>query len=62
MPWKLILELVGPGLHYSKPRQVFLDAIEEARRRGREDAVGHIEIMLTLRDKVMFDCPKKDPE
>jgi len=62
MPWKLIIRLIGPGLHYTKPRQVFLDAIQEARRRGREDAAGHIEIMLSLRDTVMFDQPKKDPE
>jgi len=61
MPWKLIIDLVGPGIHYTKPRQVFLDAIQEARRLGREDAAGHIEIMLDLRDTAMFDQPKKTP-
>jgi len=59
MPWKLILELVGPGIHYNKPRRVFLEAIEEARRRKRDDAAEHIRIMLALRDKVMFDQPRK---
>jgi hypothetical protein len=62
MPWKMILDLVGTGLHYNKPRQVFLDAIDEADRRGRQDVVEHLRIMLSLRDTVMFDQPKKDPE
>jgi hypothetical protein len=62
MPWKMILELVGTGLHYAKPRQVFIDAIDEADRRGRQDVVEHLRIMLSLRDTVMFDQPKKDPE
>lgn len=61
MPWKMILDLVGGGLHYSKPRQVFLDGIAEAERRGRPDVADHLRIMLDLRDRVMFDVPKKKP-
>lgn len=61
MPWKTILRLIGPGLHYNKPRQLFLDAITEAERLGRKDVAEHLRIMLNLRDTVMFDVPKKKP-
>ena len=58
----MILELVGGGLHYAKPRQVFLDAIQVAEQREREDVAQHLRIMLDLRDTVMFDQPKKEPD
>lgn len=61
MPWKIIYELIGPEAHWAKPRQLFLDAIAEAERRGHQDAADHIRIMLDLRDTVNFDKPKAQP-
>lgn len=61
MPWKLIYALIGPGLHWNKPRHVFLRAIEEAERRGRQDVAEHLRIMLELRDAVTFETPTQDP-
>jgi len=57
MPWKMILDLIGDGLHWNKPRQVFLDGIAEAERLGRQDVADHLRIMLDLRDTVCFDKP-----
>jgi len=62
MPWKIINDLIGPGLHYSKPRQLFLDAIEQAEQMNRQDVVDHLKIILDLRDSVCFDAPKKNPD
>lgn len=61
MPWKVIYELIGPNSHWEKPRQVFLDAIAEAERRGNPDAAHHIRIMLDLRDTVNCDRPAPAP-
>jgi len=62
MPWSEILELLGPGLHYSKPRQVYLDAIKEAQLRQNENVVEHLKIMLARRDDVSFDTPNTHPK
>lgn len=57
----MISELIGTGLHWSKPRSVFLDGIAEAERRGRQDVADHLRIMLDLRDTVTFDSPPLPP-
>lgn len=61
MPWSMILELLGPGLHWSKSQDQFYAAIDEARRRGREDVAQHLEIILARRNLVMCDAPKRTP-
>lgn len=58
MPWKSVLELIGPGIHWNKPRELFLKAIQEAEARQREDVAEHIRIILRLRDRVKCDTPK----
>lgn len=57
--WAYIRGLIGPGLHWSKPQETFLDAIDRAREDGQPEAAHHIEIMLEMRNRVM--CEEKTP-
>lgn len=57
MPWKLITELLGPGLLWQKTQQQFLTAIQIAEMRGRKDAADHLRGMLKLRNQVMCEKP-----
>jgi hypothetical protein len=57
----MILKLLGPGLHWGKSQDEFLEAIDEARRRDRKDVAQHLEIMLERRNAVMFESPKRTP-
>lgn len=59
MPWELILQLIGPGLHWPKSQAELRAAAAEARRRGREDVAQHIEIILERRNVVMFEPPEE---
>lgn len=56
----MILELLGPGLHWSKSQSELRAAIAEARRRDREDVAQHIEIILERRNVVMFERREED--
>lgn len=58
MVWNLIRELVGPGSYWGMSREHLQSAINRAREMGREDAAGHIAIILEWRNDVIFDdCP-----
>lgn len=61
MTWDRVLRYIGPGLHWGKSREELLAAIDAARAANDPDAVGHIEIILRLRDEVMFDAPHQRP-
>lgn len=59
MPWALVRELLGPGLHWGKPSKQLEEAALEAERRGNLDAAGHIRVILRLRNRVMCEPDKK---
>jgi len=61
MPWQLIRELLGPGLHWSKTQKDFQIAIAKARALGREDAAQHLEIMWERRNAVVFESKASQP-
>lgn len=61
MSWAYIYELLGPGLHWFKPQEVFLRAIERAEREGQHDAAHHIRIILANRNRVMMEKQKEAP-
>jgi len=61
MPWAKVLELIGPGLHWGKPRSLYVTAISTAERLGRNDVADHIRIILEQRDAVGFVCDEKEP-
>lgn len=62
MPWSKVLELIGPGLHWGKPRSLYLKAISTAEHLGRPDVADHIRIILEQRDRVGFICDEeKEP-
>ena len=62
MPWAKVLELIGPGLHWGKPRSLYLTAIVTAEQAGRYDVADHIRIILEQRDVVGFVCDEeKEP-
>jgi hypothetical protein len=53
--WRLVHELLGPGLNWEKPRETFLRAIELATNRGELATADAIRCALELRDEVAFD-------
>lgn len=55
MPWELVRELLGPGLHWGKSIHQLQAAIQEAERRGNPDAAEHIRVILALRNRVMCE-------
>lgn len=59
MPWSKVLELIGPGLHWGKPRSMYLEAIATAMKEKRYDVAEHIRIILEQRDAVGFICEKE---
>lgn len=62
MTWDRILRLIGPGLHWGRSRKSLLAALEKARQQGDEDAAGHIEIILELRDFINVPTEEDDIE
>lgn len=61
MTWDRVLRYIGPGLHWSKGREALIDARRAALAAGDPDAARHIEIVLALRDEVMYDAPRQRP-
>ena len=62
MPWSVVLELIGPGLHWNKPQDVFINAIQEAESRNRPDVAEHLREILRLRNAVTFETPLRPHE
>lgn len=61
MPWELIRQLLGPGLHWGRSQAELRAAVAEAERLGRADAAEHLRIILRLRNDVRFEGEEKDP-
>jgi hypothetical protein len=61
MTWDRVLRYIGPGLHWGKSREALIDARQAALAAGDPDAARHIEIVLALRDEVMYDAPHQRP-
>ena len=59
MPWALIRELLGPGLHWGKTAEQLEAAAQEAEKRRNPDAAEHIRVILRLRNRVMCEPNKK---
>lgn len=59
--WGYIYELLGPGLHWFKPQELFLTAIARAEREGQHEAAHHIRIILKMRNDVMMEKQKEAP-
>lgn len=53
--WRLVQELLGPGLHWLKSSEEIQRAIEEAERRNEPDVAEHLRIILKRRNVVNFD-------
>ncbi len=60
MPWAKVLKLIGPGLHWGKPRSLYLKAIASAEKEGLYDVADHIRIILEQRDRVGFVCDEEE--
>lgn len=50
-----IRSLLGPGLHWGREQKELIDAIDKARADGQHEAAEHLEIILDLRNVVMFE-------
>lgn len=61
MPWAYIRRLFGPGLHWGRSQAELRAAIRQAEKDGEHDAAEHIQIILELRNKVMWEDLEKDP-
>lgn len=62
MIWAYIYQLLGPGLHWSKPQSLFRRAVQRAEAEGQQDAADHIRIIWELRNEVMMErMQEKDP-
>lgn len=61
MPWELIRQLLGPGLHWGRSQAELHEAIASAERLGRADAAEHLRMILQLRNAVRFEGEEKAP-
>lgn len=62
MTWSYIYNLLGPGLHWSKPQSLFRDAVFRAEKEGFHDAAEHIRIIWRMRNDVMMESMQNEPE
>lgn len=54
-PWAYIVEVLGPGLHWSKSQAELQRAIQRAERDGQPTAAEHLRIILERRNFVYLD-------
>jgi len=58
MPWAYILRLLGPGLLWGKSQEQLSRAIAQAHSDNRPEAAEHLQTLLKLRNRVMFEDTK----
>lgn len=59
MPWWYIRRLLGPGSHWGKSKEELEAAVRQAYAEHMPEAAEHLEIILELRNTVMFE--EKEP-